>query len=391
MKFTIGTVSNIQEYDQDINLIKSSLLYADDIELIGLTEYTVFKYLPSVFDGGKDLDELISGLITFLRSVNIENKDDLIKQIEYVHQQLQYISPILKKKKRRSSIELQAQYKVNQVRKELKEQLSELTTQLTQSPSSREIQSLIDKEIVSVFDYQLKSIDMEEMTGSYVANILNSMKAANSFPLFDATSSSFISSIADVKLLDIGKLDAEKIRHAGVATKILMRLPTLERASFDELLDLKRQNSAPLARFRKAIYGFSETVSTMPWDKDFEYECIKLYDTEVLPQVEEINELFKETGTLKNLSRKVFSDEQIRKKAGIAAGGLATAITTANALEDLVRNLLVAMSMAVFSGEAASAFLKIINFGIQAHDETREALKKGTGNSMYYYYIASKL
>lgn len=49
MKFTIGTVSNFQEYDQDINLIKSSLLYADDIELIGLTEYTVFKYLPMYY------------------------------------------------------------------------------------------------------------------------------------------------------------------------------------------------------------------------------------------------------------------------------------------------------------------------------------------------------
>ena len=39
MKFTIGTVSNFQEYEKDLQLIKSSLLYADEIELIGLTEY----------------------------------------------------------------------------------------------------------------------------------------------------------------------------------------------------------------------------------------------------------------------------------------------------------------------------------------------------------------
>lgn len=53
MKFTIGTVSNFQEYEKDLQLIKSSLLYADEIELIGLTEYAVFKYLPVVMDGGE--------------------------------------------------------------------------------------------------------------------------------------------------------------------------------------------------------------------------------------------------------------------------------------------------------------------------------------------------
>lgn len=50
MKFSIGTVSNFQEYENTLRLIKSSLLYADEIELIGLTEYAVFKYLPSIMD-----------------------------------------------------------------------------------------------------------------------------------------------------------------------------------------------------------------------------------------------------------------------------------------------------------------------------------------------------
>ena len=43
MKFTIGTVSGYLEFTEDINLIKSSLLYADEIEMIGMLEYAVFK------------------------------------------------------------------------------------------------------------------------------------------------------------------------------------------------------------------------------------------------------------------------------------------------------------------------------------------------------------
>ena len=49
------------------------------------------------------------------------------------------------------------------------------------------------------------------------------------------------------------------------------------------------------------------------------------------------------------------------------------------------------MSIAAFSTEAAMAFLKIINLGVQAHDEAKNTQKKGKENVMYYYYLASNI
>ena len=46
MKFSIGTASSSLEFEEDMRLIKSSLLYADEIELIGMAEYAVFTYFP---------------------------------------------------------------------------------------------------------------------------------------------------------------------------------------------------------------------------------------------------------------------------------------------------------------------------------------------------------
>ena len=46
MKFSIGTASSNMEFEESLKLIKSSLLYADEIELIGMAEYAVFNYLP---------------------------------------------------------------------------------------------------------------------------------------------------------------------------------------------------------------------------------------------------------------------------------------------------------------------------------------------------------
>ena len=391
MKFTIGTVSNFQQYDTDINLIKSSLLYADEIELIGLTEYAAFKYLPSILDSNKNLSELIDGMIAFLGSLNISDKQQVTDQLEFVKNQMRSIAPILKKKKMRTKTELQAQMKMNRLQKELQEQLAESLQQLINEPTSQELQMLIDRKIISIFDYGLHTFNIDEMAGSYVGNLLNAIYSSNTFPLFDNKSTDFIGSFARIQLIDISKLDAEVLRHAGVATNILMTLPTLKKASYDELLDLKQQNAIPLARFRNAIYGFSEAISSLPWDDEFQYECIKIYNTNVVPQVAEINEIFTETNVLKNLGKKVLADEEIRKKAGFVAGGLATAITTSNRLDGVLRNLFLAMSIATLSKEAATGLMKILNYGVQAHDEIKKANKQGKDNVMYYYYLASKM
>lgn len=390
MKFTIGTVSNFQQYESTLKLIKSSLLYADEIELIGLTEYAVFKYLPSVMDGGKDLDAFISGMLPFLQSIEIPNKDVLLAQLESAQNQLQAFSPILRKKKHRTTNEIKAQIKVNTLKQELQIQLSDALKQLVTEPSSKELQMLVEDRIVSIFDYQLQSMNKDEVAGSYLGSMMNAIYAANTFPLFDQKSTSFIHSIAKTKLIEVSKTDSEVLRHAGLATRILMTLPALESASYKELLDFKKQNEAPLVRFRKAIYGFSEKISSLPWDASFQYECLKLYDTEVVPQVEEINELFTETTTLKNFGKRVLADEEIRKNAGFAVGGLATAITTVSTMSGLIHQLLLTMSLAVLSREAAKGFIKVANLWVQSHDEADKAQKQGTGNVMYYYYLAKK-
>lgn len=391
MKFTIGAISNIQQYEEDIKLIKSSLLYADEIELIGLAEYLIFIYLPRVFDGGKDIFELINGIVPFLQSVNSPLQKEALAQVEVIQSQLQPLAPYFSKKKHRTTAEIQAQIKLKQLSQTVAIPIKEIMQKYTNDPSSKELKALIDREIVRIFDYKMRGVNAGELTGGYIGSLLNSIYAPNSFPLFDEKSANIIGDIAKTKLIQVSTLKAETLRHAGIASSILMTLPTIETASIDELLDFKAQNEVPLARFRKAIYGFSERISSLPWDSDFQYECIKLYDTEVVPQVAEINEIFTETSTLKNFGRKALADAELRKQAGFAVGGLATAITTSSNLDGLLRNLLMAMSLATFCKEAAVGFLNTINLWTQARDETKKAKESRKDNVMYYYYLASKM
>ena len=390
MKFSIGTVSNFKQYENDLHLIKSSLLYADEIELIGMVEYAIFRYLPGILDSKKDLEQLLDGLLPFLQSVNLPNKQELIDKLISLQDRLPSISPVLRKTKNRTNLEIKLQFRIKQLRAELQTQLNEALNQITADPVSQELKSMVEKGIVSVFDYKMQGMDNETMTGCYFGGMMNAIYAANTYPLFDETSIGLIGTIAKSQLININKLDGEVLRHAGIATNILMTLPTLESATYDELIDFKKQNTVPLARFRKAVYNFSEKISSLPWDDSFQYECVKLYDMEVAPQIAELNELFTQTSTIKNFGKKVFADEELRKKAGYVIGGLATAITTSQTLSGLFQQLLMTMAFATLSKEAASAFMNTVNLWIQAHDEIKNTRHQGSENVMYYYYLASK-
>lgn len=84
MKFSTGTASSNMEFEESLKLIKSSLLYADEIELIGMAEYAVFNYLPKCLTEAYGLAEQLTKLnmalepiMRHLKKKNIEQKKKL--------------------------------------------------------------------------------------------------------------------------------------------------------------------------------------------------------------------------------------------------------------------------------------------------------------------------
>lgn len=99
MRFTIGTVSSNLEFEETMRLIKSSLLYADEVELIGMIEYAVFCYIPNHIYNTKEIGELLKGISLLLKSTGAEGSKEILSQINGISAQLEELSPILKKKK----------------------------------------------------------------------------------------------------------------------------------------------------------------------------------------------------------------------------------------------------------------------------------------------------
>lgn len=98
MKFIIGTASSNMEFEEDLRLIKSSLLYADEIELIGMAEYAIFNYLPKCLTSANDFEVIINNLISLLKSFETDKTIKLVTQLEYVQEKIRPLLPSLKKK-----------------------------------------------------------------------------------------------------------------------------------------------------------------------------------------------------------------------------------------------------------------------------------------------------
>ena len=393
MKFTIGTASSSMNFEEDLKLIKSSLLYADTIELIGMAEYAIYKYLPKCFDKSSDIEGMLKSFIPFLESFDNEKTRTLVNDLNNVNKSLMPYMPLLKKKKNRNKQEILAQIQFQKVEKQLSEMLMDARKQLMGSNGVKELQSMIDKDLVSVYDYSYNGFSIDELTGGYFANLLGTIKHGGSFPLFDSISSGVVSSVIDTNIIDFSKTDKEVIRHAGIVNNILSTLPTLENASVDEILDFKKSLKVPLDNFRTAIYDFAEQITVMPWDADFQYECIKLYDTKVMPKVNEINALSSETSVLKNFGSKVLRDEVERRKMGYVGAGLIATITTGSNITDalgILENFIRMGAKVGLTAAGVTAFLKTADVMNQAYEEVKNKKNEMQGNVMYYYYKALK-
>ena len=135
-------------------------------------------------------------------------------------------------------------------------------------------------------------------------------------------------------------------------------------------------------------------IHSLPWDDNFQYDCLQLYNTQVLPKVQEINETLTQTSVLRNLGKRALADEELRKKAGYAAAGLTTAITTSTDLFGVFNSInafILVAGIAAVSKEAVTGFLKIADLYNKARTEATEKTDTARKNVMYYYYLASKI
>lgn len=158
-----------------------------------------------------------------------------------------------------------------------------------------------------------------DVTHQFIDGVLADIRNPNTFPMLDAHTKRIINAGVREGVFQFTDAEVKKGQHVALAGHVFDRLPVFERASVDELVDVRMQLQVPLVRFRSAMIRFSVAVKEAPWDDDFRTEAELILLQEVEPALIELDELVRENSYLWQLLNAVIGD----RKALVGALGLA--------------------------------------------------------------------
>lgn len=101
------------------------------------------------------------------------------------------------------------------------------------------------------------------------------------------------------------------MRHAGqaaVGSGLVARLPAFPDAPLDEILDLRGDLAAPLGRYRSAVVRLSDRLQAGPFDKDLSGEIDDLWGTDVQPALDQIGDGLHDHGLVREIARSARQD-----------------------------------------------------------------------------------
>ncbi len=240
-----------------------------------------------------------------------------------------------------------------------------------------ELQKLLNSQqvIIKKFDHSLDDID--GCVSDYFSMLKDSIKS--SYPLFDKFSNDLMRAAVNERIIDISSTDKRKITHAGVSDNYIQKLPSFDNATIDEILDIKKELSSPLKRYRSKMLTYSEEIQSMPWDTDFENECNLLYNKEITPALLDIEEATHENSFIKNFSKNILTDENFMKNTG----GLVISIAAAGLLSSVSSTI--SSNTAILAG-GAWAIDKLATSYKEYSEKQKEIKKK----DLFFYYQAGK-
>jgi hypothetical protein len=336
--------------DEEIRLIKASLLYADKVLLFSIIPviFCSIPYRIEQFSKDREMQQKIENI-----------KSDMLKELSCVVKE----------------------------NKELKSKLDEIQEYLKNK--NTDFESLFKEEINKSLGrlYNIFLSAMNEVTSEIGINKLGpaiksglldvyiigkSKIPEKTYPLLDENALNLVKANIKEGKLNISDVDSEKIKQIGFVFDIFQRLPNFENATIDEILDIRKTLGKPLIRFRSAIIEMSDCIRYKPWDEGFYYDVEKLFYHRIEPAVLEIEE---ECKLNKYLSKLLYS---ATKSSWEIPAGLGVIISK---LAEVSNISATAIGLAIGAGTIA----------YKALHEWKEKTKEIETNQMFFYYKVGEL
>ena len=347
----------------DIKLIKAAVLYADYVNLFNpvasiIVSLEIVKNLS--FD---EKIILASELLKVMDKDNTNYSNDLINT---------YLT--LKKIKHKNKQQLQFYLKLESSINEI----AKVALKFSSEKGGNELNKLIENERLEIryFDSYLIANDKDfdnYFKEEYLKNLKQILTDGNNYPLFDDGISGLVNAAIKEGVIDVSSRNIITGKRAGLATGVLLYLPNFEKASVDEIIDIRKELEKPLIFFRSTIIEVTEKIKSEQWTDEFSYEVEDFVNSRVKPALLEIEQQIRENSYLRRLIN--IDGKDLINIVGLGLFGLG--ISAISPLIDLSKAPL------YLSGLGVHAIKEFIDY--------KKDLSNIKNNSFYFVYQVQKM
>jgi hypothetical protein len=355
LHITIGAATDrTAPVARDVDLLKAAMLYGDHVKLCSLTAALVDAWVVKPAN------------LSYAQILELAEAAADRPETTVVIRDLTENYMALRNKRRRTTEELL------QI-KRYERTIRELQTALVASVE-QEVSPEITRGIVTAVKSGLVDVQPLRQTGHGLANdffevIKEAVLGGETYPLFDEVTGGLLDSA--VRAGELAPLSSAIIRgkQVGLSAGLFSRLPSFQDATVDEILDIRKELSSPLIRYRSAIIKFSREIESAAWTPSFPDETEQVFREHVEPAVLEIHEQIRANSPVAKLASTFFEKPLIAP----AGSGIGLILAQATALPYLIALL------------GGAAFV-----GLEAYRQWREQQAAIQRNQLYFFYAASQ-
>jgi hypothetical protein len=363
--FSVVVFPEEKTLNRELSYIKAALLYSDEVRLISPTIFNFIKRYE--WAENMNHDTLIKASVAILDAIEV----DEIRSMDIA------LSAIKTKGFRNM---LNARLEKDDLKKQLINGMLNINESAFNAFVRRdypEIMKLLRSKqlVIESFTYPIEDYDIFEQ--EFFEKVEHAI-SGKGYPVFDNSTNQVLKKAVESRVFEISDSEFRRVAHANASDTIIQKLPAFEMATLDELIDIKRELYNHLIRFRGKMVGFTDAIKTLPWDKDFSYDCDMLYTQEIAPAVADIQEAVRDNNVMKNLTSKFTSDDDALKTLGF----LSICVAAPGVLPGFA-----GIDLASLLAGGSLAIAKVA----QSIKEFKDNKKEIQHNDLYFYYRAGEM
>ncbi|MGI8555579.1 MAG: hypothetical protein ACR2LT_04395 [Pyrinomonadaceae bacterium] len=362
---TISLSSEEFNFENDLRLVKSSLLYADKIKLCSPIASEAIRYLTVTENSTPKKQS------EFLEAFASNFMNDAVSQ--------RFLSDITEYKKllrikHLNNEQLRRKLVFERAFKEsflpIKQRFLEVSENLGMTP----LLPLIKSDILEIHSLgEPANFDYDKLIKKFVKFLEETISNCNTYPLFNDVIGNIVRLGIQAEKMKVSEHGIARGKQSALAVNLLERLPLFDEAEIDEILDIKVELERPLKRFRSAMIRFSEGIKNASWDENFSHDAEVVFMRDIEPSILDIEDAIKSNNYLASLTRKIV-DRPLTLATGSALGILISP------LSELPK--LITTSLGIFGSASIVAY--------DAYKEWKQNNLKTEQNNLFFYYKAKK-